>query len=422
MRKSKTGCKSPLYVDWHQGSRDYQEDYFGVYSQNNRTLMVVTDGMGGHSSGDLASRWVVEELIEAFKKDPSIDQFIGNGIKQALARMNDSGKDMGCTMVLGLLEKEVDRFKFSYTWIGDSRIYLEGGSGKPTDNAKAIDQKYDKTLWLLTDDDSFVWGFLLNNELTIDQLTQHPNKNQLEYSIHPRQEHIDEILCKRIRSCYIEENDRVLLCTDGIWESYLTQSEILDHLNDANPKKAIGDHLKKALKEERFNDNGTYILAGIGQQILDQQCLPGKKRSKFFGSLFFGVLALLLFTAIFFVLIGKFNTLMVSPPEQPVSIISPEANPGQKSGQGQPAVKTEGRHTFYVIQVGSFPNFEEAKYYSERFRRMGYPVEISSPHPVDSSPLFHVSIGHFDSLNAAEAKMRELEKEENIKFVIKMRY
>lgn len=417
MRKIKTGCTPPLYVSWNQGSREYQEDYFGVYSQNNRTLLVVTDGMGGHSSGDLASRWVVEELVEAFKKDQAVDQFVGNGIKQVLARMNDTGRDMGCTLVLGLLEREGDRYKFSYTWIGDSRVYLEGSSEKPTDNAKAIDQKDDKTLWLLSDDDSFVWGFLLNNELTVDQLTQHPNKNQLEYSIHPRQEHVDEILTKRIRSCYLRECDKVLLCTDGIWESYLQQAEIMSHLNESNPKKAIDRHLKKALKEDRFNDNGTYILAEVGESILDQYCLPGKPKPRFIGSFFFGFLALILFTVIFFILIGKLNTRSNNPPEPTMNA---KVEPSQKAAKRPERQKA--RTSFYVILVGGFPKFEEAKYYSEKYRQLGYPVEISSPDPGDENQLFQVSIGRFESLGEAETKMNELEKKENAKFTIGIRY
>jgi serine/threonine protein phosphatase PrpC len=420
MRKSKCGCNPPLYLDSNQGARDYQEDYFGVSSQGGKTLMAVTDGMGGHSSGDLASRWVVEELIGAFEKDQAIDGFVSSGIKQALGRMNDSKKDMGCTLVLGLLEKEGDKFKFSFTWIGDSRIYLLGSSEKPTDNAKVIDQRNGRTLWLLSDDDSFVWGFFLNNELTIDQLTQHPNKNQLEFSIHPRQEHVDEILCKRIRTCNVQENDRILFCTDGIWESYLMQSEIMNHMGDSHPKKAIHDHLKKALRAERFNDNGTYILADVGEKILNQNCLPGKMKRKFPGSLFFAILALILFAVIFFLLTGKFKTRTERQPVPPRSSQFQAENSGKK--QNQVLKKGESRKAYFVIQVASFPNFDEAKYYSEKFRQLGYPVEISSPDPLDANPSYHVYVGHFNTLSAADEKRKELEKTENTELTVRTRY
>ena len=297
MSKSRYGCTYPLIVEWHQGPRDYQEDYFEVYSQNNKTLLVLADGMGGHSSGDLASRLTVESLIDGFKQDQNFENLIQHSIKNVLAKMRESGKDMGCTLVVALLEKQNDHYQLSYSWIGDSRLYVLCSGQKPTDNAKAIEQRDENTLWLLSDDDSFVWGFFLNQEITIDQLTQHPNKNQLEYSIHPRQENVHDIVKKRIRTLRLKANDKIFICTDGIWESFKTQSEIMNHINEADPKKTIKNHLKKSLREERFNDNGTYILAEVGDKIFNQQCVPTPLKKKFWGSFIFAFLSLCLFFA-----------------------------------------------------------------------------------------------------------------------------
>ena len=218
MSKTKAGCSPPVFVDWQQGPRDYQEDYFGVSSKNDRVLLVVADGMGGHSSGDQASRWTVEQMVESFKTFETPEDVFGSSVRKVVKKMREAGKDMGCTLVVCYIEKEEDAYTLTYTWVGDSRLYLACGEEKPSDNAKLIERGQDHTLWLLSDDDSFVWGFLLNNELTIDQLTQHPNKNQLEFSIHPRQEEIDTVILKRMRKVTLKSGDRVFLCTDGIWE------------------------------------------------------------------------------------------------------------------------------------------------------------------------------------------------------------
>ncbi len=406
MRKSRYGCTYPLIVEWNQGPRDYQEDYFEVYSQNNKTLLVLADGMGGHSSGDLASRWTVESLIEGFKKDQNFENLIQHSIKNVLDRMRESGKDMGCTLVVALLEKQNDYYQLSYSWIGDSRLYVLCSGQKPTDNAKAIEQRDDATLWLLSDDDSFVWGFFLNQEITIDQLTQHPNKNQLEYSIHPRQENVHDIVKKRIRTLRLKANDKIFICTDGIWESFKTQSEIMSHINEADPKKTIKNHLKKSLREERFNDNGTYILAEVGDKIFNQQCVPTPLKKKFWGSFIFAFLSLCLFVLIFLVLIGRFDPL---PGPDTESVKQPEAID----------LKTSG--FVYVIQVGSFQEYKSARSYSLKFSDWGYPVEIFKTLPPDSTKknkIYLVRVGSFGTLEAAQIEKKKLETKEKTHFLI----
>ena len=406
MRKSRYGCAYPLIVEWHQGPRDYQEDYFEVYSQNNKTLLVLADGMGGHSSGDLASRWTVESLIEGFKQDQNFENLIQNSIKNVLDKMRESGKDMGCTLVVALLEKQNDHYQLSYSWIGDSRLYVLCSGQKPTDNAKAIEKRDETTLWLLSDDDSFVWGFFLNQEITIDQLTQHPNKNQLEYSIHPRQENVHDIVKKRIRTLRLEANDKIFICTDGIWESFKTQSEIMNHINEADPKKTIKNHLKKSLREERFNDNGTYILAEVDDKIFNQQCVPTLLKKKFWGSFIFAFLSLCLFALIFLVLIGRFDPL---PGPDTKSVKQPEALD----------LKTSG--FVYVIQVGSFQEYKSARSYSLKFSDWGYPVEIVKTLPVNSfrkNKIYLVRVGSFDTLEAAQVEKNKLETKEKTHFSI----
>jgi serine/threonine protein phosphatase PrpC len=418
MRKSRYGCAFPLIVEWNQGPRDYQEDYFGVHSRNHKTLLVLADGMGGHSSGDLASRWTVEHLIEEFKNDQNFEKLIERGVKNVLDKMKESGKDMGCTLVVALLEKQSDHYQLTYSWIGDSRIYITGSTQKPTDNAKAIDQHDDTTLWLLSDDDSFVWGFYLNQEITIDQLTQHPNKNQLEYSIHPRQENVHDILMKRIRTLRLNPDDKVFLCSDGIWESFETQAELIDHINGSDPKKSIQNHLKRAIKEERFNDNGTYILAEAGENVFDQQCVPTPVKKRFWGSCVFAFLSLCLFTLIFLVLIGEFDS---APPSEtdPVHKTETAGDKPDVTEKSGPNLKSAG--LVYVIQVGSFSEYQQARSYSLKFSSRGYPVEIFETLPPDSTrtdKVYLVRIGSYPTLEAAQVDMKKLEAEEKSTFSI----
>lgn len=296
----------PIFVEWNQGSREYQEDYYGIFGETGRIIMAIADGMGGHSSGDVVSRWTVEDLIGAFEEKKGEAEYIFSAaINRTIQGIKESGKDMGGTVVAAIVEKEDDRYKVSYTWVGDSRIYVLTGRDKPTDNAKKIGEIEDKVLWLLTDDDTFIWGFFLNNELTIDQVTQHPNKNQLECTIHARQANAGDIAKKRTRTLKLNEGDKLFMCTDGIWETYEKQADILPHLDTDNPHARIAEHLKEALSRGKFNDNGTFIAAEMGNRLFDRKDIPGTRVKRRLSPLIIGILAIILFIIIFLILVVK---------------------------------------------------------------------------------------------------------------------
>lgn len=294
----------PVYVEWNQGPREYQEDYFGIFSQADRLIMVVADGMGGHSSGDVVSRWTVEELVGMFEEKQGAQEVFYGAIDNTIRKIKETGLDMGCTVVAVVVEKEENRYKLTYTWIGDSRLYVVTGRDKLTDNAKKLSGE-DPGLYVLTDDDTFIWGFFLNDELTIDQVTQHPNKNQLECTVHSRQDNAGDIVLKRTRTLYLDEGDKVFMCSDGIWETFEKQAGLLAHLNCTNPHESIMQHLQEALSRGSFNDNATFIAAEIGDQLFEQTEFPGKKPKKKMSPVIIGLLAIVLFVIIFLIMIVR---------------------------------------------------------------------------------------------------------------------
>jgi len=271
----------PVSFRYHRGSRDYQEDSFGILTRGNRLLLGISDGMGGHSSGELASRWLIENLHRAFQKDLDIGPLIRETLNMTQEKIQSSGKDMGCTAVMVLIEREENRHQVSYTWIGDSRVYVFSGSGlRPPGNARKIGSRDNRVLWLITEDDSFVWGFLSSNELSLDDLTLHPNKNQLELSIHSNRPDIAVIAEKRIRSLTLHSRDRLLLCTDGVWETFVHQEEIISILSHPDPAKKMNEHLKRTQREDLLRDNNTCIISTLGEEIYSVKNWINKKKVK----------------------------------------------------------------------------------------------------------------------------------------------
>ncbi len=91
----------------------------------------------------------------------------------------------------------------------------------------------------------------------------------------------------------------------------------------------------------------------------------------------------------------------------------------RKETTQEPVIKPKAvsRQAYYSIQVGAFSNFTNAKIYSEKFLKMGYPTEILSITGKNGT-LYRVRVGNFPSRDKAQQDKDVLEKLENKKFEI----
>jgi protein phosphatase len=170
-------------------------------------LYVVADGMGGHESGEIASQTAVDricrtardglsklggdatpETLESILDDAF--QAANNAIKDMSERM---GNDMGTTLVAALIYKNELALVAN---VGDSRAYLMRNS----------------VLHQITRDHSLVARMVEQNRITPEEARHHPHSNILLRTVGTeRNVDID------IFRVELEKNDRLLLCSDGLW-------------------------------------------------------------------------------------------------------------------------------------------------------------------------------------------------------------
>lgn len=149
--------------------RDKNEDAGGIfYNQTNQQLLVLCDGMGGHKAGEVASKFVTDELKSRFEAENLIEQhqaenWLRNNIKDInfqlyhYAQENAEYKGMGTTCVCALVfEKSV-----VIANVGDSRAYVI--------NSRQIEQ--------ITSDHSFVNHLVLTGQITPEEAFTHPQRN-----------------------------------------------------------------------------------------------------------------------------------------------------------------------------------------------------------------------------------------------------
>jgi serine/threonine protein phosphatase PrpC len=257
-----------IITDAFLGDRQDQEDDLSVFHGKEQLLLAVADGMGGHAHGRQASRWLIEELENGLAEHAEASSVFTSAVSNAIRRMQQTSTDMGCTFVAAIVERQRDQYRISFTWLGDSRIYLFNQQPQqPAADAILVGEAAGRSLWLLSRDDSFIWGFHERRELTLDQLSIHPNKNQLELSVQSQKPQAADIAGKRTQTVILKTGDMLFLCTDGIWETFMPQASLAKKLLAPDPKRVFRDHFEKTPRTGMV-DNATYVLARADEHLI----------------------------------------------------------------------------------------------------------------------------------------------------------
>lgn len=181
--------------------RKVNQDY--LYTSENPVgnlpnLFIVADGMGGHNAGDFASRFTVENVVEAVKSSKETEKvaIIRDAIEQTNSKLiekageNEELAGMGTTIVVCTIEGN----QACIANVGDSRLYLLG------DGIKQI-----------TKDHSLVEEMVRMGELEPENARLHPNKNIITRAIGAG----DEVSVDFF-TIPIERGNRILMCSDGL--------------------------------------------------------------------------------------------------------------------------------------------------------------------------------------------------------------
>ena len=212
-------------------------------------LFIVSDGIGGHFAGALASRVVVETLPGLLRDRLARIKTLGGSkakacVKAALCELSnrlyqqahdEPGLDgMGATVVLALVRGS----QALIAHMGDSRAYLYR----------------DDLFEQLTRDHSIVQLLVDNDEICPEDAATHPAHGQITRYVGMEGESLPDVRLVKLRS-----GDRLLLCTDGL-TGMLSDERILKLLiENAEPGSACRQ-LIDAGNEAGGRDNISVIV------------------------------------------------------------------------------------------------------------------------------------------------------------------
>ena len=217
------------------------EDTAHIGEYQDLTVLLIADGMGGHKSGEVASKLAVDTIKTMLEKDyregEDLETFFVKAIEKANAAIckaagNEENEGMGTTFA-ALVVREDEALIFH---VGDSRVYLFR-EGK---------------LRQLTKDHSLV------NELS--------GKEPLDDESYRRLKHIitrclgteGDVEVDRSR-IQVHDLDRFLLCTDGLTDE-VTSEEIENILRSEKDVQKNCNQLVDLALEHGGRDNITICM------------------------------------------------------------------------------------------------------------------------------------------------------------------
>ena len=213
------------------GDREENQDRVKVVETDGATLLIVIDGMGGHSDGAAAAELAITTIEKAFiaETHPVFDPqgFLHLAIGHAHAALVELGSDKSiearprATCALCLIQDGAAYWGH----VGDSRIYHLRG-----------DRVQERSR-----DHSHVEVLLHDGVISREELTTHPMRNYVECCLGGDAE-LPRMSVSRQKN--LDKGDVMLVCSDGFWSPL--EEEVLADLGIANG--ALTDSLK-ALSE-----------------------------------------------------------------------------------------------------------------------------------------------------------------------------
>ena len=186
------------------GGRDDNQDRCAVAVSEHAALLVVIDGMGGHSDGALAAETAQKLLVEAFWHTPQ-PLFDPLGfLHLTLGRVHEAVVALGAALPLEQRPRAtcavclVQGDSAYWAHIGDSRVYL-------LRRGRVVER---------TRDHSHVEFLIREGLITEVQAQAHPMRNFVECCVGGESLLPEMTITGRRR---LEAGDVLLVCSDGLW-------------------------------------------------------------------------------------------------------------------------------------------------------------------------------------------------------------
>lgn len=241
------------------GQRNSQQDAVGVLVLSpQRKLYVLTDGMGGHHGGEIASQAVLQAMFDAFENNPNTlpaQQQLAQAVDFAnqklssLIQTQPELSGMGTTLLAVILDEYSGQFDF--VSVGDSPLYhWQNGQLKRINANHAFAAELKK----LTD----------AGVMSLNEAQNHPQRHAITSALMGTSiAHID------YGSGSLKHHERLMLASDGVQTlSDDEVGELAQYVGNMQQTLAeVAQHIFDAIvaKNTPTQDNATILLMTLPQ-------------------------------------------------------------------------------------------------------------------------------------------------------------
>lgn len=227
-----------------KGKRPSNEDNCLAVSFDLGVLIAVSDGMGGHAAGAVASELTIKSLLSAIKGQHSMscENFLSQAYKSANKIVYDRSKEveqysgMGTTLVAAIARQDA----FFAANVGDSRLYLYRSAAQ--------------SIIPITHDHSYVQELVSCGLITAEEAKVHPNRNLITRAIGTASS-VDVDLFSQ----YLYDDDMLILCSDGLC-GVVSDDQINDYVRKIRDLDELCDALIQLALANGSRDNITVAI------------------------------------------------------------------------------------------------------------------------------------------------------------------
>ena len=253
MQSQKSEWNCVIGVDSRQGGRSENQDNFACSDTPFGLLVVVCDGMGGGPSGASASSLAVQAITQSIthaSQGLMPEAVLKNAVIEANSLLRHTIKEhpqlagMGTTCVAVLVTPVLA----TIVHVGDSRLYLIRN----------------KQLRFRTADHSVVGDMVRKGELTEEDARRAANSNVLTRALG-----ISDEIQPEIDKVQLQENDKLALCTDGIW-GMISENQLVGQLSEEKRLEILVPQIMdgiEAIGKQQANANYDNLTLAIIQNL-----------------------------------------------------------------------------------------------------------------------------------------------------------
>lgn len=227
-----------------KGGRKNNEDRMGYCYTRGAAVFVLADGMGGHPDGEVAAQLALQSVVKLFQAAakpelPDVQAFLNDAVLSAHRQILRYGLDQAMldsprtTIVLAVVQGG----SVSWTHCGDSRLYVlrQGSVLTRTRDHSVLEQQ------LGNKDKAGAAG--ASNRNVLFTCLGSPTKPVFSIA----------------GPLTLQQGDRVMLCSDGLWSS-VADDDIALELGNKSVDIAVPDLVEQALRQGGAScDNVTCI-------------------------------------------------------------------------------------------------------------------------------------------------------------------